>query len=113
MSAPNEDSKAGQPYAVLGSGDLASHLHRRNIDGDNKEYRFNLFLTEMDGRVTYNLGPRDLRSIVKICQVLAFTIADDGWLPKELRAELFELADDLDYITHQWSNSDHGPQTRA
>ena len=113
MSERNGNLKADQPYAVLGSGDLASHLHRHNVDSDSKEYRFNVFRVEMDGRVTHNLGPRDLRSIVKLCQVLAFTIADDGWLSKDLRAELFELADDLDYITHQWSNRNHGSQTRA
>ena len=113
MSVSNGNSEVDQPYAVLGSGDLASHLHRRSIDADSESYRFNVFRIEMDGSVTHSLGPRDLRSIVKLCQVLAFTITDDGGLPEDLRAELFELADDLDYITHQWSNSDHGSQTRA
>ena len=102
-----------QPYAVLGSDDLASHLHRRDLNDDSKEYRFNVFRVEIDDGVSHGLRPRDLRSIVKLCQVLAFTIADDGWLADDLRAELFALADDLDYITHQWSSNDNGSQTSA
>jgi len=35
---------------------------------------------------------------VKACQVLAFTIADDGWVSNELRGELFALAERLDAV---------------
>ena len=63
-------------------------------------------------RVSHVLGPSDLRDIVKLCQVLAFTIADDGCLPADLRQQLFDLADDLDSITEQWSNF-NGWQDRA
>lgn len=97
-----------KPYAVLGSGNLVSHLRRDDV---NYEYRFNVFRTEQDESVTHGLRPDDLRALVKLCQVLAFTIADDGWLDDGLRAELFELADDLDYITHQWNTRGHGAQT--
>lgn len=112
MSERNDGTAANLPYAVLGSGDLVSHLLRRNVDV-GKEYHFNVFRMEPDEKVTHSLRPRDLRAIVKLCQVLAFTIADDGWLADDLRSELFELADDLDYITYQWSNADHAPSSKS
>jgi len=106
-------AKRNQPYAVLGAGDLVSHLHRDGESNDGKAYRFNLFRLQRDEQVTHALRPSDLRSIVKLCQVMAFTIADDGSITDELRKELFDLADDLDYITHQWSDQAHGSETTA
>ncbi len=112
MSVQNGDKQVNpRPYAVLGSGDLVSHLQRDDLDPNSKEYRFNVFRLERDEQVTHALRPIDLRSMVKLCQVLAFTIADDGWVSDDVRSELFELADDLDYITHQWSRMDHGSKT--
>lgn len=108
MSDRNKTAATNQPYAVLGSGDLVSHLQRQDVDADSKTYRFNLFRIEHDHQVTHGLRPNDLRAIVKLCQVLAFTIADDGWIPDDVRRELFELAADLDLLTHQWRTANSG-----
>ena len=95
------------PYAVLGAGVLTSCLQRED-EGRQKRYRFNLFRTHIDGQVTHRLRPEDLPSIVKVCQVLAFTIADDGWVDDGQRRRLFELAESLDGITRTWDELDDG-----
>lgn len=105
--------RSSQPYAVIGAGDLVSHLQKNGNEVQHGQYRFNMFrLSQGNGRVSHVLGPSDLRNVVKVCQVLAFTIADDGCLPAELRQQLFDLADDLDSITTKWSKS-NGQQGRA
>jgi hypothetical protein len=108
-----EHKKAKRPYAVLGAGDLVSHLQRRCGDGDIACYRFNVFRIRSSEQVTHALRPRDLRSVVKLCQVVAFTIADDGWLDSDLRRELFQLAEELDEITRTWEVLDHGSETTS
>jgi hypothetical protein len=102
-----------RPYAVLGAGDLVSHLQRRCGNGEPARYRFNLFRICPGERVTHALRPGDLRDIVKLCQVVAFTIADDDWIHRNLRRELVQLADELDQVTRNWSESDDGPETTS
>lgn len=70
------------------------------------QYDFNLFRVDSTGTVTSWLRPEDLRDIVKACQVLAFSIADDGWIEQPLRQQLVELASDLQNITDTWSQND-------
>ena len=101
-------SAAQPPYAVLGAGELVSHLHRRPDDLEVWRYEFNLFRFDGSAKATHALRPKDLREIVKTCQVLAFTIADDGWIRDDLRLELSELANELDTVTQRWSRTNHG-----
>lgn len=98
-----------KPYAVLGAGELVSHLHRRQDELEVWRYEFNLFRFDGNARATHALRPTDLRDIVKACQILAFTIADDGWICDDLRMELFELVNELDKVTQRWSRKHHGP----
>jgi hypothetical protein len=106
MLAPQNDATS-RPYAVIGAGDLVSHLQRSSNDAGTLNYRFNLFRMKQNAEVTHALRPEDLRHVVKVCQVMAFTIADDGWIPLAVRRELFALADELDVVTQRWSTSDH------
>lgn len=94
-----------QPCAVVGAGDLVSHLYRRNDQAERAEYSFNLFRLIQNSEVSHSLRPEDLRDVVKACQVLAFAIADDGWLPDALNTELQELVSDLDSVTQRWSGT--------
>lgn len=96
------------PIAVLGAGDLISHLRRSDNKADDANYEFNAFRFCEDMQATHMLRPTDLRDMVKLCQVLAFTIADDGWLAADKRADLFELANELDGITQKWSTEFNG-----
>ena len=102
-----------QPCAVVGAGDLVSHLQRANDDASTNEYRFSVFRFNEGMESTHALRPQDLRDMVKLCQVLAFAIVDDGWVSDELREELSQLANDLDLVTQSWSNSRHGEQTNT
>ena len=106
MLAPQNDATS-RPYAVIGAGDLVSHLQRNSDDAGRLSYRFNLFRMKQNAEVTHALRPEDLRHVVKVCQVLAFTIADDGWIPAAVRRELFALADELHETTKRWSTSNH------
>lgn len=101
MSAHSQTNDS-QPIAIVGSGELTSHI--RINPSMSGSYRFNIFRLNHDSGVPSNwLEASDVRAIVKLCQVLAFTIADDGWLPGETRDDLNALANELDELTRRWS----------
>ena len=94
--------------AVLGAGDLVSHLHR-DVDADDlANYRFSVFRLSQNLQATHELRACDLRDLVKLCQVLTFAIVDDGWISTETRNSLRELFDELDALTQRWSNTNNG-----
>ena len=107
MLAP-ETVSPREPVAVLGAGDLVSHLHRGEDADDPANYRFSVFRLSQELQPTHELRPCDLHQLVKLCQVLAFTIADDGWIPSQTRDSLRGLFDQLDALTRRWSNTDDG-----
>lgn len=108
MQRPELPHNPRRPIAVLGAGDLVSHLMRLDNVVDDANYEFNAFRICGDLEATHVLRPSDLRNIVKLCQVLAFAIADDGWLTIGTRTDLYELANELDKITQKWSDHDNG-----
>ena len=101
-----EFKESKQPYFVAGAGELISHVHRLGAEYSSLHYRFNIFRTDSKGEATNWLRPDDLRDIVKACQVLAFSIADDGWVENALREQLCELAEELQLITDSWEDND-------
>ena len=107
MSTPKAVPRT-EPVAVLGAGDLVSHLHRDEDADAPANYRFSVFRLSQGLQATHELRPCDLRDLVKLCQVLAFAIVDDGWTPTETRNSLRELFDELDTLTQRWSNTDDG-----
>jgi hypothetical protein len=90
--------------AIVGAGDLVSHIHRIPENDLSSRYRFNLIRVKADADVTGSFRPDDLRDIVKACQVIAFEIANDGWISGE-RQELLDLASGLDTLTQSWERS--------
>ena len=104
MRTPKEASST-RPLAVLGAGDLVSHLTR--ADNGAGDYQFNVFRFGQLAEVSHALRPTDLRDLVKLCQVVAFAVVDDGWIGDEQRCELLDLIRELDQITGKWSNSAH------
>lgn len=93
--------------ATLGAGDLVSHLHRSEDAGNPANYRFNVFRLSDDSQATHELRPCDLWDLIKLCQVLAFAIADDGWILEDTRKALRDLFEDLDALMGRWSTSNH------
>ena len=106
MASKIETEFPKKPYFVAGAGDLISHIHRLETELDEAQYRFNLYRIDSKGEAISWLRPNDLRNIVKACQVLAFSIADDGWVEETLHQQLVELANDLQNITDSWSQHD-------
>lgn len=92
------------PVAVLGAGNLISHVYR----GSEETYVFNLFRQTATLETTHRFGVGDLRDMVKLCQVLSYSMLDDGWLNEEQREQLLELNEQLDEITQAWSETRHG-----
>lgn len=106
MNEPN-NGPSGRPYMIIGAGELISHVHRVESAECDFMYRFNFFRTSPStGTATQSFRPDDLRDVVKTCQVLAFAIADDGWISRDLRKELTQLGTELDQITIQWGGDD-------
>ncbi len=105
MRTPRQASST-RPLAVLGAGDLVSHLTR--ADDGARDYRFSVFRFGQRAEATHALRPTDLRDLVKLCQVVAFAIVDDGWIGDEQRRELLSLIAELDQTTSKWSDSAHG-----
>ena len=98
-----EFKESKQPYFVAGAGELVSHVHRQGAELNSLQYRFNIFRIDETRNVSNWLRPDDLRDIVKACQVLAFSIADDGWVEDSLREQ---LAEELQLITDSWEDND-------
>ena len=92
--------KMPKPYAMLGAGPLVSAVWK---DGDERAgwlYRFNIYrMGQRNGQVSQLLRPADVQDLVKLCQVLAATLADDGCIPTRERRVLADLAVKLDGIT--------------
>ena len=107
MLAPRTKSSE-QPIAVLGAGDLISHVQRGDDSNDPSNYRLNIFRLGEDMQALHDLRPCDLLDLVKLVQVLAFAITDDGWLPSEAQHALLALFEDLDELTQRWSESNDG-----
>ena len=92
-----------KPIAVLGAGKLVSHLHRDKKDG----YVFNVFRVARQLDTSQVLTVSDLPDVVKLCQVLAFAMCDDGWLSAQQRDRLLKLNEELDEVTRGWSDACH------
>ena len=111
MSAPSQQDPSVegslQPLAVLGAGELVSHLHKI-IDGElTAEYRFNVFRITSSDEVSHSLRTCDLLDLLKLCRVLAFAIADDGWITRSQRLALQRLSNQLDKVIEQ-GDDQHG-----
>ena len=93
-----------QPIAIVGAGELVSHIYRCDDEANPNNYRFNVFRLTERLTATHELRPSDLRDVVKICQVLAISMLDDGWIPPDAKSVLNSLIQDLDSLTQGWSD---------
>lgn len=99
MSRKESQSVKNPPHALVGAGDLVSGIWKVG-QGDESYYRFNVYrLARENGAVLQFFDPGNVADLVKLCQVLASVLADDGCLPESRRRELAVLARLLDRIT--------------
>jgi len=89
-----------KPYEMLGAGQLVSAVWKSGDERAGWAYRFNIYrMSQRNGHVSQLFRPTDVQDLVKLCQVLAVTLSDDGCIPIEQRRLLAELAAELDTIT--------------
>ena len=92
--------------AVLGAGDLVSHLRRSDgADGD-ATYFFNIYRESPNGKVTHLLCTDSLHDLLNLSYVVAFAVLDDGWITEEQRDELKHLIEKLDSIRQKEADQD-------
>jgi hypothetical protein len=85
---------------MLGAGQLVSSIWKSGGDRAGWTYRFNIYrMSSRSGQVSQFFQPADVRDLIKLCQVLAATLADDGCIADDLRTELANLFTRLDGIT--------------
>lgn len=88
-----------KPYCSLGAGCLSSFLWKIGDNDSGWRYRFNIYrLAAKSGRVSQLFRPADLMHFVKLVQVMASVIADDGCLSPVERGVLRRLATELDEL---------------
>ena len=88
-----------RPYCTIGAGQLTSIVWKIGDQDSGWRYRFNLFrLTRDCAQVSQLYKPSDVRDFVKLAQVLASVILDDGCISRPERELLRQLATDLDGV---------------
>lgn len=103
-----------KPYAVVGSEQLTASLYKTGDELIGFNYRFNIVhLNNRTGRVGHWLRPSDLEALVKLTQVLATELADDGCMDGVLRHRLRTIAvvleealDEIKMITKTATNGE-------
>lgn len=92
-------SSTPKPYCSIGSGPLTSFLWKSGDANKGWRYHYNVFrLTSKGGRLRQLFAPCDLIYFVKLIQVLASVISDDGCLSVVDRGVLRRLSADLDNL---------------
>ena len=88
---------APRPLEIVGAGPLLSTIWKLGAEHSNWRYRFNLVRQTSDrGIVTDLFQPTDLIHFVRLIQVLAAVIAEDGCLIQSEQTTLRHLAAQLD-----------------
>ena len=86
-----------KPMVLVGAGTLTSAIWKLGSEQSGWRYRFNVVRQTSDRRQFTDLfQPTDLIHFVKLIQVLAAVIADEGCLTQTERTMLRNLAAELD-----------------
>ncbi len=91
--------ESSKPMTIVGAGPLTSTIWKSGDQHSGWRYRFNLFKQlSHSGRVSQQFRPADLIHLIKLTQVLAAVLADDGCLTKIDRLLLQQVASALDAV---------------
>jgi hypothetical protein len=110
MNHPDESKvllpASAKPIATVGAGRLASMIWKDGNEQAGWRYHFNVFrIAHRGGRVSQMFVPPDVLQLVKLLQVLAAVIADDGCLAPADRSTLQRLATELDALWRRVQSS--------
>ena len=99
------------PIELVGAGALVSSIWKLGGVESGWRYRFNVIRQSSDhGHFTDLFHPGDLIHFIKLIQVLAAVIADDGCLSQSERIMLRRLAVSLDeFLTGECSSTHEDP----
>jgi len=99
-------STANGPYMMLGAGQLCAAVSKVGDEQAGWQYRFNVFrMDASSGSVEQRFAPGDITDLVKLARVLAYAIADDGCLSRDLKDDLRRLSACLDEVlSADWQN---------
>jgi hypothetical protein len=90
-------SRTAKPTVLVGAGPLISPVWKSGNEKTGFRYRFEIFRSlRKNSRGSTVLHPLDLLNLVKLIQVLAAVIADDGCITPTERMVLKRLASKLD-----------------
>jgi len=94
-----------KPIEIVGAGPLLSTIWKLGSEHSSWRYRFNVVRQTSDrGIVTDLFQPTDLIHFVKLIQVLAAVIADDGCVTHDEHLMLRTLAQRLDEFLGRAAN---------
>lgn len=86
-----------KPMGMVGAGSLTSMIWKTGDATSGWRYHFNLFRTAArGGRISQLFTPADVIHLVKLANILAAVLADDGCLSPVERGVLKRLATELD-----------------
>jgi hypothetical protein len=88
-----------RPMEIVGAGPLLSAIWKLGDEHTGWRYRFNVTRQTSDrGAFTELFQPLDLIHFIKLIQVLAAVIGDDGCLDRAERTAIKNLAIQLDHL---------------
>lgn len=97
LATEETPSTSHGPYMMLGAGQLCAAVRKEGDEQSGWQYRFNVFrMSKKTGTVEQCFNPGDITDLVKLARVLAYAIADDGCLSRDLQEELRCLSACLD-----------------
>lgn len=95
----NNNASQRKPHAIVGAGRLVAAIWKSENEKAPSNYRFNVYrMNTATGRVTHRFAPRDIEHLVRLAQVLAIELSNDGSLDAELRDDLSCLEACLDEV---------------
>ena len=101
---PRKSAAAEKPIGMVGSGPLTALIWKSGHQDSGWRYQFSLFRQLKAGKVSQLFRPLDLMYFIKLLQVLAAVIADDGCLSPVETGVLRRIEQDLDQLLQRASH---------
>ena len=100
---PRHNVPPEKPMGMVGSGPLTALIWKSGHQDSGWRYQFSLFRQLRAGKVSQLFRPLDLIYFIKLLQVLAAVIADDGCLSPVETGVLRRVEQDLDQLLQRAS----------